>query len=190
MQTEKEYFAGRVVTALRCESTGEYSLPDYNGDVKKVLLVKAKAFPSGKFAGDDSLEFSGTVGYEVVYVDADNTVTHAEFSTDYDAAMRINSESYILSLYASPRKSWQVNRSFFIPVASAYESRNVPSSSCITSELQLLFKSPTSICTIFSFHAFVSSRSIFACGRADCAATERWVFSRRKRFLAAVSKTI
>ncbi len=95
MQTEKEYLTGREIVALRCESTGDYSLPDYNTDVKKILTVKAKAFPSGKFASDDSLEFSGSVGYDVVYLDADNNVTHAEFSTDYDAALRINSENYV-----------------------------------------------------------------------------------------------
>ncbi|MBQ7343901.1 MAG: DUF3794 domain-containing protein [Clostridia bacterium] len=95
MQTEKEYLTGREIVALRCESTGDYSLPDYNTDVKKILAVKTKVFPSGKFASDDSLEFSGSVGYEVVYLDADNDVTHAEFSTDYDAALRINSENYV-----------------------------------------------------------------------------------------------
>ena len=95
MQTEKEYNAGREISAVRCESVGEYSLPDYNGDVKKILLVKTRVLPSGSFVGEDSLEFSGSVGYDVVYIDAENTVTHAEFSTDYDAAMRINSEKYV-----------------------------------------------------------------------------------------------
>ena len=95
MQTEQEYAIGKEISALRCESVGEYSLPDYNGDVKKVLLVKNQVYPTGKFVGEDVLEFSGTVGYEVVYIDGENNVAHAEFSTDYDAAIKINSESYI-----------------------------------------------------------------------------------------------
>ena len=95
MQTEKEYLSGRDICALRCESVGEYTLPDYNGDVKKVLAVKTKIFPAGKFVGDDSLEFSGSVGYDIVYVDGENMVTHAEFSTDYDGAVRINSQTYV-----------------------------------------------------------------------------------------------
>ena len=95
MQTEKEYFSAREVRGLRCESVGEYSLPDYNGDVKKVLAVKTKIFPSGKFVGEESLEFSGSVVYDVVYVDAEGAITHAEFTTDYDAAIRINAESYV-----------------------------------------------------------------------------------------------
>ena len=95
MQAEKEYLTGREIVGLRCESAGEYSLPDYNGDVKKILEVKTKVFPSGSFPSDDSLDFSGTVSYEVVYLDGDNNVTHAEFSTDYDAALRINAETYV-----------------------------------------------------------------------------------------------
>lgn len=95
MQTEKEYFSAREVRGLRCESVGEYSLPDYNGDVKKILAVKTKLFPSGKFVGDESLEFSGAVAYDVVYVDADGGITHAEFTTDFDVAVRINAESYV-----------------------------------------------------------------------------------------------
>lgn len=95
MQTEKEYLSGRDNVTLRCESVGEYSLPDYNGDVKKVLAVKTRVFPTGKFVGDDSLEFSGAVGYEVVYLDGENNVTHAEFSTDYDGAVRISSDTYV-----------------------------------------------------------------------------------------------
>ena len=95
MQVEKEYTVGREINALRCESVGEYSLPDYNGDVKKVLLVKTQVYPSGKFVGEDLLEFSGSVGYEVVYVDGENSVTHAEFSTDYEAAVKISSGNYV-----------------------------------------------------------------------------------------------
>ena len=95
MQIEKEYTVGREINTLRCESVGEYSLPDYNGDVKKVLLVKTEVYPSGKFVGDDLLEFSGSVGYEVVYIDGENNVTHAEFLTDYEAAVKIDSDNYV-----------------------------------------------------------------------------------------------
>ena len=95
MQTEKEYTVGREINGLRCDSVGDYSLPDYNGDVKKVLLVKTRVFPTGKFVGDDTLEFSGSVGYEVVYIDGENNITHADFSTDYEAAVKINSTSYV-----------------------------------------------------------------------------------------------
>ena len=81
MQTEKEYLRAKEIPSLRCESVGEYSLPDYNGDVKRVLAVNPRLSPDGKFVGDDTLEVSGGVTYDVVYIDKDDEVTHAEFST-------------------------------------------------------------------------------------------------------------
>ena len=95
MQNEKEYMICRELNSHRCESVGEYSLPDYNDDVRKILAVKTKVFPSGKFVTDESLEFSGTVSYEIVYIDAENELTHAEFSTDYDSSVRINAQTYV-----------------------------------------------------------------------------------------------
>jgi hypothetical protein len=95
MQTEKEYLTSREIISLRSDSVGEYSLPDYNGDVKKILAVKTKVYPTGKFVGDETLEFSGSVGYEIVYIDGENNITHTEFTTDYDAAVKINAESYV-----------------------------------------------------------------------------------------------
>lgn len=95
MQIEKEYYQDRSILRLHSESSGEYPLPDYNGDVKKVLLIKPSAVPSGKFLGDDSVEFSGIVSYSIVYLDSENNVTHTEFTTDYDIAVRVNGESYV-----------------------------------------------------------------------------------------------
>ena len=108
MQTEKEYTAGREVLGLRCESVGEYSLPDYNGDVRKVLFIRPKAFPSGTFVGDGVLEISGIIEYEVVYLDSDNVLTHAQFSTDYDAALKVNAESYVDSDVVTEISSYSV----------------------------------------------------------------------------------
>jgi len=69
------------------ESGCEYSLPDYMGDVKKILSVNAIAIPSGKFAGDESVEFSGIVSYDVLYSDADGKLTRILTSSDYDIAV-------------------------------------------------------------------------------------------------------
>ncbi len=95
MQTEKVYSEERHILSLRSESAGEYSLPDYNTDVKKLLLVRPAVIPSGKFLGEDCVEFSGVVSYDVVYLDSENNVTHAEFSTDYDIAVRTPGEGYL-----------------------------------------------------------------------------------------------
>ena len=95
MQTEKEYFLDRSISALHSESAGEYPLPDYNGDVKRILMIKPRVIPSGKFLGDDCVEFSGIVNYDIVYLDGENNVTHADFSTDYDLSVKVLSDEYV-----------------------------------------------------------------------------------------------
>ncbi len=94
MQTEKEYSQQRQILRLHSESNGEYPLPDYNTDVKKLLTVKANVIPSGKFLSDGAIEFSGIVNYNIVYLDSDNNITHAEFNTDYDIAVKTDTEKY------------------------------------------------------------------------------------------------
>ncbi len=93
MKTEKEFLTDKSFNSLYSESVGEYSLPDYHTDVKKLLLIKARAVPGGKFINSDSIEFSGTVNYDIVYLDSDNRVTGCAFSTDYEVAVKCSSEN-------------------------------------------------------------------------------------------------
>lgn len=66
------------------ESSCEYILPDYLGDVKKLLMSSAKVIPSGKFSSEDSLDLAGVVQFDVVYLDAENKLSAASFTSDYD----------------------------------------------------------------------------------------------------------
>lgn len=78
-----------------CESTCEYSLPDYMGDVKKILTVSGAVIPSGKFVSDGEAEFSGVVTYDVLYSDSEGKLTRLTASSDYDVAVPIDSEGYV-----------------------------------------------------------------------------------------------
>ena len=89
---EKEFLTDKAISSLYSESVGEYSLPDYHTDVKKLLLIKVRAVPSGKFINSDSIEFSGTVCYDIVYLDSENRVTGCAFSTDYEVAVKCQSD--------------------------------------------------------------------------------------------------
>lgn len=66
------------------ESGCEFSLPDYMGDVKRILSVNAVAIPSAKFASDESVEFSGIVSYDILYCDSEGKLTRILTSSDYD----------------------------------------------------------------------------------------------------------
>ncbi len=78
-----------------CESSCEYSLPDYMGDVKKILSVSASVIPSGKFASDGQVQFSGVISYDVLYSDFEGKLTHLTASSDYDVSVPADSEGYV-----------------------------------------------------------------------------------------------
>ena len=66
------------------ESHGEYHLPDYAGDIKKMLCSSARIVPTGKFFGGEEVQFAGSVHYDFWYLDSENTLTHEAFSADYE----------------------------------------------------------------------------------------------------------
>ena len=77
-----------------CETSLEYTLPDYMGDVKKILTVSCTPVPSGKFASDGEVEFSGIVTYDLLYSDSEGKLTKLTANSDYDVRVPIDS-SYI-----------------------------------------------------------------------------------------------
>lgn len=83
------------------ESTSEYILPDYLGDVKKLLLTTARVIPSGQFESEGETECAGIVAYDVVYLDSENKLSAANFTSDYDFNFTKDSESYIDSYVTS-----------------------------------------------------------------------------------------
>ncbi len=95
MQSEREFMKDRVNCSVTCESQGEYILPDYNSDVKKILFTEAYAVPSGKFFDAEALEYTGAVNYSVVYLDSENNLAHTSFSTDYEFKTRCDKDRYV-----------------------------------------------------------------------------------------------
>ena len=71
------------------ESSCEYILPDYMGDIKKVLYSRAWGMPGGKYVSGKDAEHSGVVEYEILYADADNRLTAVTASSDYSQTVSI-----------------------------------------------------------------------------------------------------
>ena len=74
------------------ESAADYSLPDYNSDVRKILFTDAEVRPASKFVGDGELELSGIVVYTVVYSDNEGRLESVSFTSDYDLTSKCNTE--------------------------------------------------------------------------------------------------
>ena len=100
-KTEIEFTKNIKCAQVFTDSAAEYVLPDYNGDVRKILHTSAEVRPSGKFAGGDEIEVSGIVVYEVIYLDEENKLTSVSFTSDYDYSVKCSSENYIDSFAES-----------------------------------------------------------------------------------------
>jgi len=94
IKSETSYTKNIKCSDVYTESAVDYALPDYLGDVRKILFTDATLRPSGKFAGGDEVEFAGVVVYNVIYLDSENNLASAEFTSDYDYSVKCSGESY------------------------------------------------------------------------------------------------
>ena len=86
------------VKEITGDSQTDYTLPDYQGDVRRVLLCECSVKPSSSFSASDGDEFSGIVCYDVLYLDSDGELTHAAFNSDYDIKLK-NGDTERVSAY-------------------------------------------------------------------------------------------
>lgn len=84
-------------TDIYTETGADYSLPDYNGDVRKILFTEASVRPSGSFENGDNIGFSGIIVYNLIYFDSENRVNSVSFTSDYDLSVKCDSDNYISS---------------------------------------------------------------------------------------------
>ena len=87
---------------ISTESGADYILPDYSGDIRKILYTECKVRPAGKFPDGGSVAFSGVVVYSVVYLDAEGKLSSASFTSDYEMSAK-RSEEASEECYAAPR---------------------------------------------------------------------------------------
>jgi hypothetical protein len=59
---------------LSVEVTGDYSLPDYLPEIKRLLRIRPALLPQSRFAGRDSVGLNGALDYYVMYMGQDGGV--------------------------------------------------------------------------------------------------------------------
>ena len=82
IRNEINYLKNTKCQDVTAETGAEYLLPDYNGDVRRILYTSATPRPSGSFVGDGNVEYSGIVVYDVVYLDGDGVLSSVSFTSD------------------------------------------------------------------------------------------------------------
>lgn len=66
---------------LTTEIAGDFSLPDYQPEIKRLLRIRADVLPSDRTGGGD--EIGGVLDYYVLYMGHDNALYCAPLSTEY-----------------------------------------------------------------------------------------------------------
>ena len=65
------------------EVAGDFSLPDYQPEIKRLLRIRPCVLPAAPYAGSDNVEFSGTLDYYVLYMGNDGGLYCAPLHTQY-----------------------------------------------------------------------------------------------------------
>ncbi|MBE6535666.1 MAG: DUF3794 domain-containing protein [Ruminococcaceae bacterium] len=65
------------------EASGDFTLPDYQSEIRRILCVSAVVLPPAKYVSDSAIEFNGTVDYQVIYVGGDGNITSASLPSEY-----------------------------------------------------------------------------------------------------------
>lgn len=72
--------ADKTVTT---ELSGDFTLPDYQPEIKRLLRVTASILPPSKYVGGREAEFAGSVDYYVLYTGSDNELYCAPLTAEY-----------------------------------------------------------------------------------------------------------
>lgn len=79
--------AGEVILA---EAAGDYVLPDYQPEIRKILSVTAEVLPTEKYVGSDRAEFGGRVMHGVLYTAEDGEVHALSLPADYSFSVPLS----------------------------------------------------------------------------------------------------
>ena len=109
--TPMEPFAGVAPTGIQlplCEKTvttdtgGDFSLPDYQPEIKRLLRIGVSVLPPARYAGNGSMDLGGTIDYFVMYMGNDDQLYCAPLSSEYRFTVPAEGEAESGTLGAEP----------------------------------------------------------------------------------------
>lgn len=74
------------------EASGEFTLPDYQPEIRRLLSVTPVVLPAAKYVGASQLEWNGTVDYQVLYVSADGGLCSLSLSSEYASSLPLEAD--------------------------------------------------------------------------------------------------
>jgi hypothetical protein len=88
----KSGYQRAISRELFTEVACDYVLPDYLGEVRKILYTEARAMPLPTYMNGEEASASGGVRFRMVYTDDEGRLASVEFSEDYEIRERIVTE--------------------------------------------------------------------------------------------------
>lgn len=76
--------------------SGDFTLPDYQPEIKRLLRVNARVLPPSRYIGDSEGEFAGSIDYYVHYIGSDNQIYCAPVSTEYKTSVPMDKNDLTL----------------------------------------------------------------------------------------------
>ncbi len=83
---------------LSAEVAGDFTLPDYQPEIKRLLRIGVNLLPPNPFAGSSGAELTGSMDYYVLYVGQDGGVYCAPLSAEYRLETKGEPEGTALSV--------------------------------------------------------------------------------------------
>lgn len=80
----------RVITE---EISNDYTLPDYQPEIRRILHVEANILPPAKYVNSNSAEFNGNIDYSVMYVGSDGALYSVPLIAEYNLETNIDSDN-------------------------------------------------------------------------------------------------
>ncbi len=79
---------------ISVELSNDYTLPDYQPEIRRILKVLPSILPPAKYIGGNNVELNGTIDYNMLYVGADGGIYSAPLSAEYalSAPLEITSD--------------------------------------------------------------------------------------------------
>ncbi len=65
------------------ELSNDFILPEYLGEIRKILRISANVSPAAKYVGGTTAEFNGNIEYTLLYVGSDGELYSASLPADY-----------------------------------------------------------------------------------------------------------
>lgn len=86
-------YEGRLSTDL----SSDFTLPDYQSEIRRLLCIRAQAVPESEFLGMGNAELSGKIIYKVMYVGADGKLYSVSLSENYTFSLPFELGSHTVS---------------------------------------------------------------------------------------------